>query len=78
MKLHEACLASKVGSAYRSWELTPETTDPHDLKYIVISSLNEDCYVVWAKDFSFARELFPEEYYKIQDKVDWEAVASKE
>lgn len=77
MKLHEAVELSTVGAAYRSWDLNPSVVDPYDLKYIVINKTNEDLYVVWARDFSFARDLVPQEYYKIQDKVDWEPVSPK-
>lgn len=77
MNLLDAVNSSTVGAAYRPWELTPETVDPYDLKYIVINKVNEDLYVVWAEDFTFARELFPQEYYKIEDKVDWEPVSPK-
>lgn len=79
MKLHEAVEQSAVNSAYRPWELNPfVVTEDFERKYIVINSVNEDCYVVWAIDFRFARELFPQEYYKIKDKLDWEPVGSKQ
>lgn len=78
MRIEEALKQSPVNAAYKPWELVPENTPDELKKYIVVQGEFDEVYVIWAKDFTYIRELLPQESFKLQNKPDdWEPVGVK-
>jgi hypothetical protein len=78
MKIEEALKQSPVNAAYKPWELIPENTPDELKKFIVVQGEFDEVYVIWAHDFTYIRELLPQEAFKLQNRPDeWEPVGKK-